>query len=111
MRFGVAAALAERVLEALPMTRGRGRSTSRRVLGHVSPALHRALGEPALAELSPLERTRKLGAALVALFERREPRPARLVIAVDDVHRADGESLGVLARLALRTERARGCCS
>jgi tetratricopeptide (TPR) repeat protein len=70
------------------------------VLGHLSPALHRALGEPALAELATFERTRKLGSALVS-FVQLCSQHQRLAIAIDDVHRADGASLGVFGKLSL----------
>jgi hypothetical protein len=100
-RFGVAGALAERVLDALPMIAALVVDLAP-ILSHVSPALHRALGSPALAELSPLERSSKIDAALLSFFAIASS-DHRLVLAVDDVHRADGESLGMLARLALRT--------
>jgi tetratricopeptide (TPR) repeat protein len=99
-RLGVAAALVERVLETLPMTPALAVDLAP-ILSHVSPALHRAFGSPALAELSPLERPGKIGAALLSLFEIAS-RDHGLVLAVDNVHRADAASLGVLARLALR---------
>ncbi len=98
--FGVAAALVERVIESLPLSSALAADLAP-ILSHASPALHRAFGSPALAELSPLERSGKIGGALLSFFEvasREHP----LVLAVDDVHRADGESLGVLARLGLR---------
>jgi hypothetical protein len=100
-RFGVAAALVERVLEVLPMSAAQAVDLAP-ILSHASPALHRALGSPALAELSPLERSGKIGGALLSFFEIAS-REHGLVLAVDDVHRADGESLGMLARLALRS--------
>jgi hypothetical protein len=97
--FAVAAALAERLLETLPMT-GAAVVDLAPVLGQVSPAVHRALGKPALAPLAAFERTRKLSSALVSLVEA-ATRSQRLLIAVDDVHRADDASLGVLGRLSL----------
>jgi hypothetical protein len=97
--FAVATALAERLLDTLPMTAA-GAIDVAPVLGHLSPALHRALGEPQLAPLTPLDRGHKLSSALVALFET-AARTQRVLIAIDDVHRADGGSLGVLGRLSL----------
>ena len=67
------------------------------------PTLHRALGEPTLAPLNPREGTRKLGSAVVALIALAS-RTHNLVIAIDDVHRADDASLGVLARLGTLTQ-------
>jgi hypothetical protein len=97
--LAVLSALAERLLEAQPLAAARALDNAA-LLGHVSPALHRALGEPPLPELPASERTRKLGAALLALLDSAN-REQRLVIAVDDVHRADSASLGILARLSL----------
>ena len=96
--FGVAGAIAERVLEVSPLSAAEVLDVAG-VLGHVSPALHKALGEPKLVELKPYERVRRLSVAVVALVaaaSRRQP----LVIAVDDVHLADGVSLGALASIA-----------
>jgi hypothetical protein len=97
--LALASTLAERVLEALPMTAALAVDLAP-VLGHASPGLHRALGQPVLAELAAGDRTRKLSSALVSFVELAS-RNQRLVIAVDDVHRADGASLGVLAKLSL----------
>lgn len=99
-RLGVATALVERVLDVLPMSAALAIDLAP-TLSHASPALHRAFGSPTLARLAPIERPGKVSAALLAFFEI-VSREHRLVLAVDDVHRADGESLGVLARLALR---------
>ena len=99
--LALAAALAERLLEAMDLRAAVAELAP--VLGHLSPAVHQALGAPALSALSPLERTRKLSSALVQLVElacARQP----LLIAVDDVHRADSASLGVLGRLSLSAE-------
>jgi hypothetical protein len=102
--FALAGTIAERLLEALPMTAAQAVELGP-VLGHVSPALRRAFGEPDLVELSPLEHSRKLSSALVRLIEG-ATQEQRLVIAVDDVHRADSASLGVLGRLSvLASER------
>ena len=99
-RFGVAAALVERVLEILPMSAALAIDLAP-ILSHASPALHRAFGMPVLAELSPLDRSSKVGGSLLSFFDI-VSRDHQLVLAVDDVHRADGESLGMLARLALQ---------
>jgi len=103
--FALAGTIAERLLELLPLAAAHAVELAP-VLGHVSPALHRALGEPKLAELTPLERTHRLSAALVQFVEASQ-RDQSLVIAVDDVHRSDSGSLGVLARLALRARERR----
>jgi hypothetical protein len=97
--LAVLGALAERLFETQPLAAAKVFELAP-LLGHVSPALHRALGEPALAELPAADRTRKLGAALLQLLDVAS-RDQRLVIAVDDVHRADGASLAVLAKLSL----------
>ncbi len=98
-------ALAERLLDLHPELAAQAASLAG-VLGQLSPALRSALGEPALATLTPYDRAPKLTAALVELVElacSRQP----LVIAVDDVHRADSASLGLLGRLStLAAERA-----
>jgi tetratricopeptide (TPR) repeat protein len=96
--FGMAGALAEGLLEVVPVSAADVLDVAG-VLGHVSPALHKTLGEPELAELKPFERVRRVSAAVVALVlavSRRQP----LVIAVDDVHRTDGASLGALGSIA-----------
>jgi tetratricopeptide (TPR) repeat protein len=101
--FALAGALAERLLEVVPMAAAEAVEVAG-VLGHVSPAVHRALGEPALVVLKPFEHARKLSAAVVALVEaacRLQP----LMIAVDDVHRADGASLGALGPIAALAEQ------
>lgn len=97
--FAVATALAQRLLELGPATAASARDLAP-VLGHASAALRSALGEPALAELEPAARTRALTAALVSLLQAAS-RDQPLLIAVDDVHRADGASLGVLGRLSV----------
>jgi len=97
--FAVARAIAERLLETLPMTAAAAVELAP-VLGHLSPALHQALGAPELAPLTPLDRALRLSSALVQLVEI-VTRSQRVLIAVDDVHRADGASLGVLGRLSL----------
>ncbi len=51
--FGVAGALAEGLLEVVPLSAAEVLDVAS-VLGHVSPAVHKALGEPALAELNRL---------------------------------------------------------
>ena len=97
--FALATTLAEQLLELVPMIAADAVANgSAPLLALLSPALAQALGAPPAAELSPFDRTRKLRSALVALFEIAS-RARRLVIAVDDVHRADGASLGVLGRL------------
>jgi tetratricopeptide (TPR) repeat protein len=97
--LSLASTLAERLVGDLPLLAAAAMELGP-VLGRLSPALHRAMGEPVLAELSAFERTNKLSSAIVALVELAS-RQQRLVIAVDDVHRADGASLGVLGRLSL----------
>jgi hypothetical protein len=97
--FAVAGALAERLLDALPLAAAAANELAP-VLGHLSPRLQRALFDPQLAELSSLNRARKLSSALVKLFDLISAE-YRLVIAVDDVHRADGASLAVLGQLSL----------
>ena len=98
--FALAAALAQRALE---VANGAAIATSEvaAVLGHASASLRSALGEPALAEIEPPARPRALTAAFVSLL-RAASRDRPLLIAVDDVHRADGPSLGVLGRLSVQ---------
>ncbi|HEY2734973.1 MAG TPA: AAA family ATPase, partial [Polyangiales bacterium] len=98
-------ALAEQLLELQPLA-AESHAELAPLLGHLSPALRTALGKPALAEVSGASRTRKLTRALVSLFEVAS-RERRLVIAVDDVHRADNASLGVLAELSLLARERR----
>jgi serine/threonine-protein kinase len=99
--FSLAGAIAQRLLEALPQSSPAAPSAElAAVLAHVSPELPRALGLPAPATSAEPPDQRALGAALLALFEGAS-RAHRLVIAIDDVQRADGPSLGVLGRLAL----------
>jgi tetratricopeptide (TPR) repeat protein len=97
--LGLASTLAERLLGELPLLAATAMDLGP-VLGRLSPAVQTAMGSPALSELSAFERTNKLSSAIVALVER-ACRQQRLVIAVDDVQRADGASLGVLSRLSL----------
>jgi serine/threonine-protein kinase len=96
--LSLAGTLAERLLETLPMTAA-AVVDSKDALGHVSPALHRAFGGAPLAEPPRVEQKQRVTKALVDLFEA-ACRFQTLVIAVDDVHRADGASLRVLAQLA-----------
>jgi tetratricopeptide (TPR) repeat protein len=90
--------LAERLVEAAPPLPPAVLETVT-ALGYISPALHRALGTPALPAVSEFDRMRKMSSALIGLVSTLS-REHHLMIAVDDVHRADGPSMGVLARLA-----------
>jgi tetratricopeptide (TPR) repeat protein len=97
--LALAGALAERLLEAQPLAAGAVLDHAP-VLGQISPALHRLLGEPQPIELSAMERIRKQSAALIALF-RAASSERPLVVGVDDVHRADSASLAVLGKLSM----------
>ena len=97
--LAVVTALAERLLAAAPMAAAAATGLAP-VLAHLSPGIQHELGQPALAQLHPLERALKLSSALVHWVDA-ITRDQRLLIAVDDVHRADGASLGVLAKLSL----------
>jgi hypothetical protein len=103
--LSLAATLVERVIEALPALPAKALNLGP-VLGHLSSAVHHAFGSPALAEIPPIERPSKLSAAVVALFEQ-AARQHRIVMAVDDVQRADGGSLKVLGRLSLLANNQR----
>lgn len=100
--FSLAGALIERLLEAAPLMAALAVEHAG-VLANISPAVRTALGNPSPVELTPLQRTRKLAAAAVALFRIAAERKPLVVIA-DDVHRADSASLGVLGRLSLLAE-------
>jgi hypothetical protein len=97
--LSVVTSLAEQLVEARPMLAATSMELGP-VLGHLSPALHEAFGTPALAELPGLQRSSKLSAAIVQLFDTASAQQ-RVIAAIDDVHRADNASLGVLGRLAL----------
>jgi eukaryotic-like serine/threonine-protein kinase len=100
--FALAGALVERLLESAPLMAAQA-SEHAPVLAHLSPAVRAALGNVMPAELSAFQRTRKLAAAIVALFRIAcEHKP--LVVVADDVHRADNASIGVLGRLSLLAE-------
>jgi len=98
--FALCTALAEHLVEIMPML-GPAMLDSAGLLGELSPALHTALGAPPRVELPAQERAQRTSAALIKLVESASARQA-LVIAIDDLHRADGASLGVLGRLAVR---------
>jgi hypothetical protein len=103
--LGVAKALVERLLEIEPLSAALAVEHAG-VLAQISPRVRQALGEPELAPLAAHEHTRKLSAAIIALLHRVTEKQA-LLIAVDDVHRADGDSRNVLGRLSLLTETRR----
>ncbi len=103
--LGVAKALIERLLEAGPLLAAFAMEDAG-VLAHISPTVRQALGRPELANLAAHEHTRKLSSAIVALLQRVTENQA-LLVAVDDVHRADGASRNVLGRLSLLTEGRR----
>ena len=103
--FALAGALAERLLEALPLTAA-AVVAQHGVLAHISPALRQALGEPELTELSQGDQQPRISSALVSMFDAAS-RFQHLVIAVDDVHRADGASLFVLAQLSVLARERR----
>ena len=98
--YALAGALAERVLELLPMI-GPAMIDSAPVLAQLSPALNAVFGDPPKPVLSPQERTQRTSAALVKLIEAAAARQP-MVLAIDDVHRADSASLGVLGRVSVR---------
>ena len=98
--FALCAALAERLIELMPML-GTAVIDHAGPLGQLSPALHAMLGQPAAVELPVHERNQRVTAALLKLVESASER-FPVVIAVDDLHRADGLSLGVLGRLSVR---------
>jgi len=95
--LATARTIAERLVELLPMLPALAVEVAG-IVGHLSPVLHRAFGEPTLVELKAHERTRRLAGAVTELVTVAS-RTENLMIAVDDVHRADDASLGVLARL------------
>jgi type II secretory pathway predicted ATPase ExeA len=97
--LALAAALLERLLEAQPSL-ALLVAADASVLAELSPGVRRALADPTPITLTPFERARKLRAAIVKLIDLTSQQQ-RLVIAVDDVHRADGASLFVLGRLSL----------
>jgi len=76
------------------------------LLGHLSPAIRRALGEPELTALAAHERTRKLSAAIIAFVER-ACADRCVVLAVDDLHRVDSASLWLLGKLSLSARERR----
>jgi tetratricopeptide (TPR) repeat protein len=101
----LAGAIAERLLEAQPSA-AKLVSDLAGVLANVSPALRSALGDVEPVALPPLLLASKLNVALVQLVER-VVREHTTVIVVDDLHRADADSLWVLGRIALAARRHR----
>jgi tetratricopeptide (TPR) repeat protein len=97
--LAIASAIAGQLLELSPAVAKLARELGP-VLAHLSPSIRSALGEPDLAPLAPHERTRKLNEAIVKLVQLAS-RDQTVVIAVDDLHRADSASLWVLGRLSL----------
>ncbi|HET6331965.1 MAG TPA: protein kinase [Polyangiales bacterium] len=97
--LGLAAALAERVLESQPLAAGSVLEHAP-FLGQLSPALKHLLGDPKPSESVGLDLLRKQTTALFALF-RAASRDQPLVVGVDDAHRADSASLAVLGKLSM----------
>lgn len=101
----IAGAIAERLLESQPMAAKLVPDLAG-VLANISPAMRSALGDVPPAALSPLLLSRKLNTAIVQLVERIS-REHTTVIVVDDLHRADADSLWVLGRIALAARKHR----
>jgi hypothetical protein len=103
--LGLAKALVERLFETAPLSAALAIDEAA-VLAHISPTVRQALGQPELANLAPHEHTRKLSSAILALLQQVTDKEA-LLVAVDDVHRADSASRNVLGRLSLLAEARR----
>ncbi|MEY4577827.1 MAG: hypothetical protein RL701_2530 [Pseudomonadota bacterium] len=70
------------------------------LLAQLSPVLHAGLGAPELPAIAAHERERKLSGATLTLIERFSEQHC-LVIAVDDLQRADSATLWLLGRISL----------
>jgi hypothetical protein len=103
--LGVAKALVERLFEIAPLSAALAGDEAA-VLAQISPQVRQALGQPELTQLAAHEHTRKLSGAILALLQRVTEQQS-LLIAVDDVHRADNASRNVLGRLSLLTDAQR----
>lgn len=101
----LAEALVERLFTVAPLTAALAGEQAA-VLAHISPDVRQALGQPELASLAPHERTRKLSSAILTLLSRVTEQQL-LLLAVDDVHRADSASLNMLGHLSVLTGKRR----
>jgi eukaryotic-like serine/threonine-protein kinase len=100
--LGLAEALIERLFAQAPLSAAFAIEHAG-VLAHISPSTRQALGQPELTDLAGHERSRKLSAAILSLLHRLTEKQV-LVIAVDDVHRADSASLNLIGQLSLFAE-------
>lgn len=104
--FSVVRALCATALEVARPELLAAASPDAAILCHAVPALYAELERPALAQLAPLDRLPRIQEALARLFRRLSAaRP--LVLAVDDLERADEASAAWLSALATEPDGAR----